>query len=320
MTDMKQKYMACGVIKDIVGGNGSQDMLTFRASTSSPDRDGDIIEPEGCDYAKYMKNPVFLWAHDWHDKLPIGKGVYVDVVPGSHVDIGVKFDMDDPFAAEVKRKYENGFLNAVSIGFQPIEAEEMLKDGRFSGYHFTKWELLELSGVPIPANADALRLGYKGFMAQKGLEVEVDPDIEDIFEKEVESFATGSEGREEEDRVENPEEKEPEAPSDEEPTIKELVVDMHADMSQLSESIKQLIQLLQPGAAGASGGDNKAEDEGSDYDDDLTKRLNELGISEEQALRMLKGEPAHVDIEKLVQEAITERVAYLSGKSWTVKN
>jgi hypothetical protein len=43
-------------------------------------------------------------------------------------------------------------MKAVSIGFQPIESEPLAGGGR----KFTKWELLEISLVAVPANSEAL--------------------------------------------------------------------------------------------------------------------------------------------------------------------
>jgi phage head maturation protease len=45
-----------------------------------------------------------------------------------------------------------GVLNAVSIGFRPLKSEPL----RTGGQKFTKWELLELSIVSVPANPSAL--------------------------------------------------------------------------------------------------------------------------------------------------------------------
>ena len=47
---------------------------------------------------------------------------------------------------------KGGVLNAVSIGFSPIESEP-IKGG---GWRYTKWELLEISVVAVPANPNAL--------------------------------------------------------------------------------------------------------------------------------------------------------------------
>jgi hypothetical protein len=55
-------------------------------------------------------------------------------------------------ADEILRLLKAGILGAVSIGFLPLEWEP-IKGG---GLRFTRWELLELSVVSVPANPSAL--------------------------------------------------------------------------------------------------------------------------------------------------------------------
>ena len=45
------------------------------------------------------------------------------------------FDMADEFAKEIYRKFKEGFLNAFSVGFMPLEKE---------GSTYTRIELLEI--------------------------------------------------------------------------------------------------------------------------------------------------------------------------------
>ena len=121
----------------------------------------------GWDLGKYRKNPVILLNHN-ANALPIGKGE-VDVVDGKLM-VDVEFDMDDPQAAEVARKTKAGFLNAVSVGFNPIDAtpRSMLEKSHpahgQSGQYFDKAELLEISIVTIPANGEAV--AAKGYDMQ----------------------------------------------------------------------------------------------------------------------------------------------------------
>jgi len=68
----------------------------------------------------------------------------------------------------VYKMYKTKFLNAVSIGFDPWEweaveektegktASELLDMIGTGGTHFTKWDMLEFSAVPVPSNPDAL--------------------------------------------------------------------------------------------------------------------------------------------------------------------
>jgi hypothetical protein len=103
-----------------------------------------------------MKNPVFMWAHQY-DQPPIGKVVAVSATGGQVIE-DVEFADAEiyPFADIVYRLYLGGFLNAVSVGFIPLEWENGKKDGD-PRKRYTKQEMLETSAVPVPSNPDALQ-------------------------------------------------------------------------------------------------------------------------------------------------------------------
>ena len=91
--------------------------VSFVASTSSPDRYGDDINQRGWDLSSYKKNNVVLLNHD-SSQLPIAKGNVS--IKNEQLVIDVEFDDQDPRAQEVKRKAQNGFMNAVSLVFRTI--------------------------------------------------------------------------------------------------------------------------------------------------------------------------------------------------------
>jgi HK97 family phage major capsid protein/HK97 family phage prohead protease len=121
------------------------------ASTPSPDRMGDIVEPMG---AKFKLPMPLLWQHD--ARSPVG---HVEFAKPNKDGIPFKarvFATDT--AGKVKERLDEawesvklGLVRAVSIGFT-INAYEILKEG---GWRINEWEWLELSLVTIPANADA---------------------------------------------------------------------------------------------------------------------------------------------------------------------
>lgn len=126
---------------------------TFRgiASTPSVDRMGDVVEPKGMT----IKLPApLLWQHN--SREPIGwvtvakataEGIEVECEVASVAEEGkLKERLDDAWQT-LKAKLVRG----LSIGFDPIESAHI--DGTY-GYRFLKWEMLELSCVTIPANAD----------------------------------------------------------------------------------------------------------------------------------------------------------------------
>lgn len=175
--------------------NDEEKIITFLGTTNSKDRDGDIIDPKGGNLNNFRKNPVFLWGHDWAGaRPPIGRSVEERIMDKG-IEFDIKFDKDDTFAMQVYNKYKNNFLNAVSVGFAPNDYEKMTNDeGKFTGYKFTDWELLELSAVPIPANPEALQ------RMAKSLSDDVEKEINEMIEETKE---------EPEESVEKEEEKEP---------------------------------------------------------------------------------------------------------------
>ena len=66
----------------------------------------------------------------------------------------------NPFADIAYGLYKGQFLNAVSVGFIPIEWNDEKADGEMIR-NYTRQELVEVSAVPVPANRDALRIGLR---------------------------------------------------------------------------------------------------------------------------------------------------------------
>lgn len=114
----------------------------------------------------YLKNPVLLFGHDWNS-APIGRLEDIKVEENSISAIPV-FDENDAFGLACKIKWENNFLFAASIGFDPISTSsdpEYILPGQI-GETVTEWNLLEVSMVTVPANKGAaagIGLGYNDF-------------------------------------------------------------------------------------------------------------------------------------------------------------
>lgn len=122
-------------------------------SSAIVDRTNEIISQDGWELANFKKNPVFLWAHNFReDKPPIGKVVklwFEGEKAKKKLMFAAKFDLADDFARMIYQKYVNGFLNAFSVGFMPLDWDPEIRT-------YTKSELFEISAVPVPANPEAL--------------------------------------------------------------------------------------------------------------------------------------------------------------------
>jgi HK97 family phage prohead protease len=129
------------------------------ATTPTVDRVGDIVEPLGV----VFRGPINLHLYHKHD-MPVG-----------HVEFGKPTKVGIPFTASIPDVAEEGtvrertneawhsvkykLLRAVSIGFHVLEdGAELMKNG---GLRFTKWEMVELSLVGVPANPDAVITAFK---------------------------------------------------------------------------------------------------------------------------------------------------------------
>lgn len=127
-------------------------ILTGIASTPTPDRMDDIVEPKGA----VFKLPLpFLWQHR-HD-APIGhvkkatvkdSGIEVEIALAKTDEPGILKDRLD----EAWQSIKAGLVRGLSIGFASIESSDI--DGSW-GRRFMKWDWLELSAVTVPANAEA---------------------------------------------------------------------------------------------------------------------------------------------------------------------
>lgn len=139
---------------------------TFVASTEQVASDRGIIRASGWRFSRYAKNPVLLWVHR-RDMLPIGKGV------GWRLDLARKEMLLDaefpppgtnPFADTVRRMFDLGFLRTVSVSWETLREEPPTAAEQASGARWVsaEQELLEVSVVPVPADAGAVDVTGSG--------------------------------------------------------------------------------------------------------------------------------------------------------------
>jgi HK97 family phage major capsid protein/HK97 family phage prohead protease len=133
-------------------GNDDERIIEGIATTPSTDRQGDIVVTEGIEF----KLPLpLLWQHN-HSQ-PIGE-IFEAKVTKSGMRIKARI-AKIPDEGSLKNRIDeawhsvkNKLVRGLSIGFRTLEHAYM-DDGY--GIKFIKTELLEISAVTIPANADA---------------------------------------------------------------------------------------------------------------------------------------------------------------------
>lgn len=155
-------------------------VYTFRASDGDYDRVNDRINPKGWLLDSYRSNPIVLFNHrDGAPSLfsgpqmilPIGKA---DArIENNALVADITFDQNDAYAQKIEQKVADGYLNAVSVRFRPIESTQNEKGGT----DYSSVELLEISVVNIPCNSRATRL--------KSLDDQLDAFADLIIEKLV---------------------------------------------------------------------------------------------------------------------------------------
>ena len=128
-----------------------QDAGRFRIiiTDETVDRYHEVIKADGWDFANYKNNPVVLAFHDY-SSLPVGVTETL-VREGSGWVAEGRFAPEscNPFAQQIRRLYDAGFLRTASVGLIPKEFDT-------DGMTITKAELLEWSFVPVPANPSAI--------------------------------------------------------------------------------------------------------------------------------------------------------------------
>lgn len=162
-SDFNNVYRAVSVLteKQIIE-DGKDTIVRGWATTPTPDRVDDIVEPLGM-----VLRSDQIKMHLYHDtRLPVGpvsfgkpqaKGVPFEAVIPHVEEAGIVRDRLN----EARHSIKYGLISAVSIGFRAFEdAVERLKNG---GLRFLKWEMIELSLTSAPANPDALITAVKTF-------------------------------------------------------------------------------------------------------------------------------------------------------------
>jgi HK97 family phage prohead protease len=135
--------------------SGTVQGLEFILSDETPDRIGDVISANGWDITNFKRNPIALWNHSANH--PIGRWSNVRVDGGAlrgHLELapkGASARID-----EIRALIDAGILQAVSVGFRPLESKLLNEKDPWGGSRYLRQELIETSLVSVPANPNAL--------------------------------------------------------------------------------------------------------------------------------------------------------------------
>jgi HK97 family phage prohead protease len=180
--------------------------LEFTFSTGKTDRMGERIDQETWDLKNFKKNPVILFAHDNHN-IVVGNATKVGLDEKNNLVGKIKFAIEEGIGVygdlikTLYNLYKNKFMRAVSVGFSVGETKEDK-----TGIVLQNNELLEISLVPVPANAQALA-------KEKGLDISALDKLDEVEKEKGVKFAEIKENKIEvkeavSENTEKPEEKE----------------------------------------------------------------------------------------------------------------
>lgn len=147
--DLQRRAYSTFIVKK---ADGAKRLIEGVATTPTPDRLGDVVEPKGSTFKLPMP---LLWQHD--PTRPVGH-----VIEAKVSDEGIAFKAqlaicEEPGTLkdrcdEAWQSIVKGLVRGVSIGFSSKEPPELMRNG---GLRFLTWDWYELSLVTIPANAEA---------------------------------------------------------------------------------------------------------------------------------------------------------------------
>lgn len=114
------------------------------------------VKNSGLNLSRFKGNPVILDYHKDGNAAVIGRWENIQIEENLLTAEAV-FDEGDPNAREIARKVSEGFLKGASLGLNPYSMSNFII-APDDVYDLIKSEVLEASIVPIPNNANALKL------------------------------------------------------------------------------------------------------------------------------------------------------------------
>ncbi len=144
---MMQRAYAVLELKSV---DDDQRIIEGIASTPTPDRTGDVLDPIGASFQLPMP---LLWQHK--QDQPIGQVLHAEATKNG-IKIRAKIAKDVlPRIDEAWALIKSGLVRGLSVGFMHDSEKPPKWNQDTGGMHFNSWKWLELSAVTIPANADA---------------------------------------------------------------------------------------------------------------------------------------------------------------------
>ena len=179
--------------------------VEFVASDNSVDSYGTVIPVDKWDLTRYQNNGIVGYMHDvygasWTKSADpddiIGKGEAF--IEEDKLIVRITFEPKElnERADKIFRKIQFGSLHAVSVGFRATKKGHMGDEERGEDpkvYYYAGQELLEVSVVNIPSNANALKRSMEEEEASREYEEKTDqPEVKDEVRTEEASDYTST--------------------------------------------------------------------------------------------------------------------------------
>jgi HK97 family phage prohead protease len=134
--------------------------VTF--TMSSVDRDGDLIVSAGTDVSWFAQFGSVIWAHNYRDNpyLVLGRAVGIQKLADRIVG-NIEFVpelLKNPYADYAYQAMKRGFISGVSVGVRLLEVSRAEDRAGYDPINVLRCELVELSVLPCPAHAGAVRI------------------------------------------------------------------------------------------------------------------------------------------------------------------
>jgi len=217
MKEEKLQKQSIEAFTEIVDGK----MIAI-ASDDSIDRMGDSLEIDRWELKNFKKNPILLAGHQNFPEYVVGVAKNIKT-EGNKLIFEPIFHGITELSKNLEKMVTEGFIKAWSVGFIPNALME--KDNKNA-----RNELLEISLVAVPANANALMVSAKSYG--------------DSVKKEVEEWVDKSVEVKEEEPKEETIEEVPEETKDIEVEKKEGKVISKANRFKINSAVEQIKQTV----------------------------------------------------------------------------